>query len=120
MILHPSEAALFFRLMLPLQYFVNSKLKVLPKINSFEKYVKVSMQEKFEVREALFANVRLIDDFIDENPQDFPMKDLAVVSRWKNFVGGEFFLERFLKNYAIFIHFGFNTPSACCGFIMVE
>jgi hypothetical protein len=103
MILAPHEAALFFKLMLPLQYFVNERLGVLPKIKSFEKYVEVSMQEKFAVRNALFENVELIDDFIDENPQDFPMKELAVISKWKKFVRGDFFIERYRKDFSVFI-----------------
>lgn len=103
MILSPNEAALFFKMMLPLQFFVNEKLGVLPKIKSFEKYIKVSMQEKFEVRNALFENVGLIDDFIDENPQDFPMKNLASISKWKKFVRNDFYIERYLKDCAIFI-----------------
>lgn len=103
MTLSPAEASLFFRLMLPLQFFVNEKLGVLPKIKSFEKYCKVSTQEKFEVRSALFENTALIDEFIDENPQDIPMKELAAVSKWKKFVKGDFFIERYLKDYAVFI-----------------
>jgi len=103
MILSPTEASLFFKLMLSLQFFVNEKLGVLPKVKTFEKYCEVSTQEKFEVRNALFENINLIDDFIDENPQNFPMKELAVVSKWKKFIKGEFFIERYLKNYAVFI-----------------
>jgi hypothetical protein len=103
MILSPTEASLFFKLMLPLQFFVNEKLGVLPRAKSFEKYCKVSTQEKFEVRSALFENINLMDDFIDENPQNFPMKELAVVSGWKKFITGDFFIERYLKNHAVFI-----------------
>ncbi|HLM00721.1 MAG TPA: hypothetical protein VK400_06670 [Pyrinomonadaceae bacterium] len=61
------------------------------------------MQEKFKVRNALFENVGLIDDFIDENPQDIPMKHLTIVSRWKKFIKGDFFIERYLKESAVFI-----------------
>jgi len=31
------------------------------------------------------------------------MKDLALISKWKNFIEGEFFIERYLKNHAVFI-----------------
>lgn len=103
MILSPGEAGLFFKLMLPLQFFVNEKLGVLPRVKTFEKYCKVSMQEKFEVRNTLFENINLMDEFIDENPHDFPMKELAIVSRWKKFDKDDFFIERYLKDYSIFI-----------------
>ena len=103
MILSPGEAGLFFKLMLPLQFFVNEKLDVLPRIKTLEEYCKVTMQEKFEVRKAMFENVGLMDEFIDQNPHDFPMKELAAVSKWKKFVRGDFFIERYLKDYAVFI-----------------
>lgn len=61
------------------------------------------MQEKYKVRNALFENIHLIDEFIDENPDDLPMKELAHASKWKNFVKGEFYIERYLKNQAILI-----------------
>jgi len=103
MILLPEEANLFFKLMLALQFYANEKLKVLPKISSPSKFGKISLQERYEVHTAFFENIGLIDNFIDENPEDFPMKDLAVISKWKNFVKGEFFIERYLKNHAIFV-----------------
>lgn len=103
MTLSPAEASLFFKLMLPLQFYISEKLRILPEIKSFEEYVKASMEEKFKVRNALFENINLMDEFIDENPQDIPMKELAAVSKWKKFVKGDFFIERYLKDYAVFI-----------------
>ncbi|MEK7723345.1 MAG: hypothetical protein AAB336_03275 [Acidobacteriota bacterium] len=103
MLLAPNEAYLFFKLMLPLQFFVNGKLGVLENIKTFKAYEKVKMQEKFKVRNALFENPQLIDEFIDENPNDIPMKELAHASKWKNFLKGEFYIERYLKNHAILI-----------------
>ena len=103
MILAPAEQSLFFKLMLPLQFFVNEKLGVLPEVLTFEDYCRAPMLEKFKVRNALFENIGLIDEFIDENPPDIPMRELAAVSRWKKFVRGDFFIERYLKNHAVFI-----------------
>jgi hypothetical protein len=103
MLLSPNEAYLFFKLMLPLQFFVNGKLGVLKKIKTFKAYKDVGMQEKFEVRNALFENPHFIDEFIDENPDDIPLKELAHASQWKKFIKGEFYVERYLKSGAIFI-----------------
>jgi hypothetical protein len=103
MLLAPNEAYLFFKLMLPLQFFVNEKLGVLKNVKTFEAYTKIPLPEKFKVRNALYENPQLIDEFIDENPDDIPMKDLAIVSKWKKFVKGEFYIERYLKNHSILI-----------------
>lgn len=89
--------------MLPLQFFVSGKLDVLPEVVNFEDYCKSPMQEKFKVCNALFENIGLIDEFIDENPPDIPMRKLVAVSRWKKFVRGDFFIERYLKKHAVFI-----------------
>lgn len=64
MLLLPNEANLFFKLMLPLQFFVNSKLGVLNNIKTLKEYEKVKMPEKFKVRNALFENIALIDDLM--------------------------------------------------------
>jgi hypothetical protein len=103
MLLAPNEAYLFFKLMVPLQFFVNGKLGVLDNVKTLKDYEKIKIEEKFKIRNALFENTQLIDDFIDENPNDIPMKELAIVSKWKKFVKGEFYIERYLKNHAILI-----------------
>ena len=103
MTLSETEAKLFFKLMLSLQAFANDKLGILPDIKSFDEYQLTPFEEKAKVHDALFENVNLFDQFIDENPFDFPMAELTYVSKWKKFVKGTFYIERYLKNYAIFI-----------------
>ena len=89
--------------MLPLQFFVQEKLRILENIESFQDYKNASFEQKFRVRNALLENVHLIDDFIDENPQDIPLTELSIVSSWKKFVKGDFYVERHLKDSTIFI-----------------
>ena len=84
--LDQNEALLFFKLMLPLQYFVNQKLGILADIENFQDYKNASFQDKFKVRNALFDNLHFINEFIDENPNDISLKELAVVSSWKRFI----------------------------------
>lgn len=107
------EAQLFFKLILNLQFFVNSKIGVLEDIETLEDYKSTSFAEKFKVRNALFENINLIDEFIDENPPDFPMKELAYVASWKRFVKGEFYVERHLKTATIFIGENDEVYSVC-------
>lgn len=101
--LSAEETKLFFELMLPLQFFVNSKLGVLGEIETLQDYKNISFAEKFRVRNALFENIHLIDEFIDENPQDVSLKNLAAAAGWKRFVSGDFYVERHLKTSTIFI-----------------
>lgn len=101
--LSANEAFLFFKLMTSLQFFVQKNLGVLENIETFQDYKNTSFDEKFKVRNALFENTRLIDEFIDENPNDIRLRELSVASSWKRFVKGEFYIERHLKTSTIFI-----------------
>ncbi|MBW2429824.1 MAG: hypothetical protein JRF56_12745 [Deltaproteobacteria bacterium] len=101
--LSEQDAKLFFSLMWALQYFVNQKLKILNGVKSFADYAGSSTENKLEVRKALYADKKLIDSFVQENPQNFSEKKLSIVSNWKNYIEGDFHIERFLKRYTIFI-----------------
>lgn len=67
--LSEQDAKLFFDLMWALQYFVNQKLKILNGVKSFADYAGSSTENKLEVRKALYADKKLIDSFVQENPQ---------------------------------------------------
>lgn len=97
------DADLFFELMWSLQNFVNLKLEIIPGISTVDEYQKLSKSEKIEVREALYDNADLMDEYVEENPQGFDEDKLAIVKSWKQFKRGKYFIERFLKKYAVFI-----------------
>ncbi|MFQ5614007.1 MAG: hypothetical protein ACE5H9_17940 [Anaerolineae bacterium] len=103
--LSSDEVALYYKLMWPLQFYVNQKLNLLPDVESIEAYAEdYSFEEKFPVRNALYEKSELLDSFIAENPAQLSEDELAIVRSWKNFVAGDFYIERFLKKGAILIH----------------
>jgi hypothetical protein len=105
--LSPEDAALFYKLMWPLQFYVNRKLNLLPNIASVEQYANDDdFEAKLPVRNALYEKIELIDTFIDENPARLNDEELAIVWNWKKFVAGDFYIERFLKQGAVFIGSG--------------
>lgn len=97
------DADIFFRLMESLQLYVNLKLGILPHITTVDEYQLLTTRERIPVRDALYDNIELIDSFLQENLQQFPKEELEIIKSWKHFIRGEFFIERFLKKYAIFI-----------------
>lgn len=97
------DADLFFELMFPLQFFVNQQRHVLPDVNTLEEYLACPIEQKLLVRDALYENSPLIDTFIQQNLQQLSDDNLAIVAKWKQFIAGEFFIERMLKRYAVFI-----------------
>ena len=103
MIISKQDADLYFELMWSLQFFVNRKLGLLSDLPTVSSFRNLPQEEKMKVREALFGNSELIDDYVRENPDRFSTENLEIVSKWKNFVKGEFYIERYLSKYAVFI-----------------
>lgn len=97
------DAELFFDLMWGLQYFVNQKNKIYTNIKSLEEYKEWSTEAKMDVRAALYSNITIIDSYVAENPQKLSADKLEIISEWKNFVHGDFYIERYLKRCAMFI-----------------
>ncbi len=101
--LSTQDAGLFFKLMWSLQTYVNLKLEIIPDIGTVDEYQKLPSSEKLSVREALYDNINLVDAYLEENPQKLSQEELEIIKSWKKFQRGDFFIERLLKKYAIFI-----------------
>lgn len=97
------DSELFFKLMSPLLHYVNLKLSIFPKVDSFEKYEKLNLRDKLEIRDKLYERIDLLDQFIVENPDGLSGEEFEILAGWKKFVKGKFFIERYLKKYSIFI-----------------
>jgi len=100
------DVELFFKLMWSLQNYVNLKLAIIPDIRTVDEYGQLSPSEKLDVRDALYDHIELIGSYVEENPQDLSPEELDIVKGWKNFQRRDYFIERFLKHYAIFISKG--------------
>ena len=101
------DADLFFRLTWALHFFVNRKMNIYSRIKNVRYYQRrCDDKKKAKVRQALYENKNLIDSFVEENPDDFSKEDLSIVSGWKDFIWGDFYIERFLKKQTIFIQDG--------------
>ncbi|MFH1370554.1 MAG: hypothetical protein ABII09_04630 [Planctomycetota bacterium] len=70
-----------------------------------------SNNARAKARDKLLGNTALIDDFVDENPYQFPEKELSNALRLKRFISDKFFIERDLKEYTVFLSDG-NPPRA--------
>jgi hypothetical protein len=101
--LSDAEAALFYELMWVLQFYVKQKLNLLPDITTIQQYMDASVEDKFQVRKALYDQPDLIDHFLQDNPPAFSADKLAILAQWKQFIAGDFYIERILKKYTIFI-----------------
>lgn len=107
--LSTEDAELFVVLMSSLQHYINQKLNILPSVKSFEEYIDLSLEVKAEIRNGIYDNPHLIQQFIEENPHKFDKEKLVIIEKWKHFVKGKFYIERYLKKNAIFIGNGNKT-----------
>ena len=97
------EAKLFYELMWRLQRYVNEKLKIVMGGGSLDEYSVLPMEEKLKVRDAVYVNPGLMDEYISANPDQLNVENLMTIKEWKGFIKGDFYIERHLKNYTIFI-----------------
>src|ERR1019366_4957967 len=104
MLLEPQDVELFFRLHRALMFFVNQRLKVIPnKLATPEEFAALSPEVRVKVRDALNANLDLIESFVDENPAHFLEEELDIVRSWRHLVTGRFYVFRELKKYPVFL-----------------
>ena len=104
MLLPPHEVELFFRLHRTFMFFVNQRLKVIPdKISTPEEFSALLPEVRLKVRDALLANLDLIESFIAENPADLPEDELDIIRSWQHLVAGKFYVFRELKKYTVFL-----------------
>ena len=97
------EAKLFYELMWRLQRYVNEKLKIVLGGGSLDEYSVLPMEEKLKVRDAVYENSDLMDEYISANPDQLNVENLMTIKEWKGFIKGDFYIERHLKNHTIFI-----------------
>jgi hypothetical protein len=107
MLLEIEDIDLFFRLHRTLLFFVNQRLRVIPaKITTPEEFAVLSAEVRLKVRDALLANIDLIESFVADNPAGLPEAELNIVRSWRHLVAGRFYVFRELKNYTVFLATG--------------
>ena len=98
------EGKLFYKLYAALCSYANGKLNVVPgEFADPEQFTSLPPETRLKVRDALYAHPELIEQFVQENPARLPAEELAVVAGWKHAVIGNFYIFRYLKQYAVFL-----------------
>ncbi len=101
------EGKLFYDLYAALLAFVNRKLAVSPEqFTNSEEYTSMAPEVRVAIRDALFAQRELIDEFVRDNPANLKAEDLEIVQSWKHAQVGSFYIFRHLKNHTVFLGSG--------------
>jgi hypothetical protein len=119
MLLPPLDLELFFKLHRALMFFVNHRLKVIPdKAASPEEFAALSPEVRLKVRDALNANLDLIEFFAAENPANLSDDELDIVRSWRHLVHGKFYVFRELAKYTVFL--STNSPAIAYGVLALS
>jgi len=99
------EGKLFYELYAALLSYANGKLNVVQEeeFSDLDRFTSLPPEIRLKVRDALFAQPELIDQFVEENPAQLSGEELAIVAGWKHAVIGKFYVFRYLKRYAVFL-----------------
>jgi len=101
--LNDKDIDLYFKLTWELQLYAIKKLKLFDDIKTTDDLQEAMSDDKLVIREALYNDTSIIDNFVKENPASLQQEELAIVSSWKKAIIGTFYIERLLKKHAIFI-----------------
>src|SRR6266849_9221205 len=109
----PQETERFYRIWFALLHYVNKQLHLVPAFPASPGEQDVSPEDTIQVRDALWANDALREQFVTENPAQLPAVDLALVASWQYRLAGSFYIFRSLQNYTIFL--STTTPAHAYG-----
>lgn len=99
----PADADLFFRLYRPLLLYANQQQRVDPSVTSLEQLGTLPFERQAEIRDVLYEQPEVLEKFLSENPAGLDGDELALVEGWRRFIRGNFYIFRYLKQYAVFL-----------------
>ncbi len=103
MLLLPQETEHFYHIWWALLSFVNKQRRLIPDLPTQPAPGSIQPADAAKIRNALWADDALREDFIAKNPAAFLPADLEVVASWKHRVAGKFFVVKHLKKYSVFL-----------------
>ena len=109
--LTPDEVDLFYKLHTALLCYANQQLQLGLDIEDPEDVVFTPLDEVNTIRQALYADLSLIERFAEANPYHLSPDELDIVRSWVHLSQGSFYIFRYLKRYTVFLDDG-DPPHA--------
>ncbi len=111
--LPPEQTARFYRIWFALLHYVNEHRQLLATFPATPGEATIPPADAKQLRDALWADDGLREQFVAANPAGLPPADLALVSRWQYRLAGTFYIFRYLKRYTVFL--SATTPTHAYG-----
>jgi hypothetical protein len=93
----------FYRIWFALLRFVNEQCQIISDFPVSGEEGTLSPPDEMQLRNALWADETLLEQFIATNPAGLSASDLALVESWHKRVSGGFYILRALKAYTVFL-----------------
>ena len=104
MYLNEQEKDLFFKLFFDLLYCVNKEHKIVSGFAAKRYPKSVDTTQAYQIKTELFENPSWIDEYLKKYGADRTEEEREIITLWRdNFVNGEFYVMRYLKNYSVFM-----------------
>ena len=111
--LETHEIERFYNIWSFLLYYVNQQKQIIPPFPGAWGDSNMDENNLALLRDALWADDSLRENFIKENPANLSPQDLALVDSWQYRIAGDFFIFRYLKKHAVFL--SSNSPTKAYG-----
>ena len=103
MVLPIPQVDQFYRIWRPLLNFTNTNLQIFPGLSVTGTKDNIDVNLALKVRDELWKNGNILDQFVEKNPAKLPSEDLAILRTWKYRRQGDFIIYKILKKHTIFI-----------------
>jgi len=103
MILLPHETERFYRIWWALLDYVNTQRHLIADLPAQPTPGSLQPLNAAKIREVLWADDGLREDFIAAKKAGLAVADLEMVASWKHRVAGKFFVVKHLKKYSVFL-----------------
>lgn len=104
MYLSEPDAKRFYTIWLSLLHYVNQKKSIVTTYpDNWNDAGSVDIGDVADIREVLWDDLTLIDQYATDNPENLSEADLAIALSWKDRIVGSFYIFRYLKSSAVFL-----------------
>ena len=95
----------FYELLYSLLDYTNNKYKINKKLfNKLNGKNSIDVEEILKIRERLWKDNSIIEEYIKENPKNLQEKDLQIIESWKNRVADRFIMVKQQKKYTMLMN----------------
>ena len=84
-------------------YYVGKRKRLIPNSITLEEFMNYSAEDKYPIRNAMYENIHMLNDYIQENSENLSEEDKEIIRGFKHFKQGTFCVIKLTKKYAYFL-----------------